>query len=184
MPTLHFSTPVGRCGVAWNEAGQISGFRLPGDRWPAEHRPDTAAPEQEAPSAAPGAGEQPPRATVPPFIAALVTRVQLHLAGQSQDFRDLPLAWERVTPFQAQVLRATAEIPPGQALTYGELAARLGAKPGAARAIGGALGANPWPLLVPCHRVVGAGGKLTGFSSRGGVELKARLLALEGYAWA
>lgn len=189
MPRHAFSTALGSCGIAW-EGDRITGFLLPGDafaggpeapeRTPVDSdRPADTAPIRNASTAA-DAGTEP----LPPFVAALATRVQEHLGGRLHHFRDLPLAWERVTPFQARVLRATVEIPPGQALTYGELAASLGAPPGAARAIGGALGSNPWPLLVPCHRVVGAGGRLTGFSSRGGVEMKARLLAIEGYAWA
>ena len=82
-------------------------------------------------------------------------------------------------PFQQAVLRATARIPRGQVRTYGQLAAQLG-KPGAARAVGNALAANPFPLVIPCHRVVRAGGRLGGFG--GGSALKRALLAREGVA--
>jgi methylated-DNA-[protein]-cysteine S-methyltransferase len=71
-------------------------------------------------------------------------------------------------------------VPAGRTCTYGDLAALLGEPPGSSRAIGAALGANPWPLIVPCHRIVGAKDRLTGFSAPGGVRTKARLLAIEG----
>ena len=85
---------------------------------------------------------------------------------------------ERVPPFHRRVYAAARKIPPAATLTYGELAARIGA-PGAARAVGQALGRNPFALIVPCHRVVAAGGKAGGFSASGGVTTKLRLLALE-----
>lgn len=193
MPLHTFSTAIGCCGIAW-EGDLIAGFLLPGDTYAGRPEssahastpffPTVATAHASTTAHASDSTAASETASIPSFIAALVERVQAHLGGRLEHLKDLPLDWERVTPFQARVLRATVEIPPGQALTYGELAARLGAAPGTARAIGGALGANPWPLLVPCHRVTGAGGRLTGFSSRGGVELKARLLAIEGYAWA
>ena len=88
------------------------------------------------------------------------------------------LDWSQVTPFQRDVLELCAQIPSGQKMTYGQIAKRLG-KPAASRAVGAALGSNPWPVLVPCHRVVGQKGKLTGFSAPGGVETKQRMLAME-----
>ena len=106
--------------------------------------------------------------------------MQRHLAGELQDFADLAYDWSIVTDFQRRVLRAVLAVQPGRTATYGDLARTIGAKPGAARAIGGAVGANPWPLLIPCHRILGAGGKLTGYSGPGGLATKARLLALEG----
>ena len=122
----------------------------------------------------------PPPASCPAAIAALVARVQRHLAGDLQDFADLTYDWSRVTEFQSRVLRAVLAVKPGRTATYGDLARVLGAKPGTARAIGGAVGANPWPLLIPCHRILGAGGRLTGYSAPGGLTTKAALLALEG----
>ncbi len=83
----------------------------------------------------------------------------------------------RVTPFQFKVLEALSAVPYGETVTYGEVAARVG-KPGAARAVGAACGANPIPLLVPCHRAVAAGGGLGGFG--GGLPLKKKLLAHAG----
>jgi methylated-DNA-[protein]-cysteine S-methyltransferase len=88
------------------------------------------------------------------------------------------LDWSAVTPFQREVLEVTAAIGRGFCLTYGQVAAKVG-KPKAGRAVGAALGSNPWPMLVPCHRVVGGTGKLTGFSAPGGVEAKRRMLDLE-----
>lgn len=88
------------------------------------------------------------------------------------------LDWSMVGNFDRRVLEHTAAIQWGQTRTYGELAAMIG-KPGAARAVGAALGRNPWPVLIPCHRVVGANGKLTGFSGFGGVHAKKRMLAIE-----
>ncbi|KQO64365.1 cysteine methyltransferase [Methylobacterium sp. Leaf87] len=89
---------------------------------------------------------------------------------------DLALA-PRGTPFQLTVWQALTEIPPGETISYGELARRIG-RPSASRAVGAANGANPLPIVVPCHRVIGASGALTGFA--GGVETKRFLLALEG----
>lgn len=85
-------------------------------------------------------------------------------------------AWERLTPFARIVLRELAKVPYGARLTYGELAARCG-NAGAARAVGSVLSRNPWPVLVPCHRVLGAGGKLAGFGK--GTEAKLALLTFE-----
>lgn len=107
--------------------------------------------------------------------ARFVTTIQEYLAGRSRDL-DLPLDM-RGTPFQISVWRQLCLIPYGQVITYGELARRVG-KPGAARAVGAANGANPIPLVVPCHRVVAAGGALGGFG--GGLPLKRKLLELEG----
>jgi methylated-DNA-[protein]-cysteine S-methyltransferase len=83
-----------------------------------------------------------------------------------------------VGDFERRVYDVARNIPPGRTLTYGDIAKRIG-EPGAARAVGRALGANPFPIVVPCHRVLGADGKVGGFSARGGVETKIRILAIE-----
>ena len=106
-------------------------------------------------------------AATPDWVRELVARVERHLGGEPQDFT-------------RRVYEATRKVPAGRTCTYGELAGMLGEPPGASRAIGALLGANPWPLIVPCHRIVGAKGRLTGFSAAGGVRTKARLLAIEG----
>lgn len=98
-----------------------------------------------------------------------------YFAGELREF-DLPLAPEG-TPFQQQVWQALQTIPYGTTSTYGKLAAQLG-KPMASRAVGAANGRNPLPIIIPCHRIIGANGKLTGF--RGGLRFKEALLALEG----
>ncbi|HEX7124788.1 MAG TPA: methylated-DNA--[protein]-cysteine S-methyltransferase [Thermodesulfobacteriota bacterium] len=117
--------------------------------------------------------EHPADGPLPPRLAEAVAALRAYLAGTPRPDVALDLAG---TPFQLAVWRALLEIPYGATVTYGELAARLG-RPGAARAVGAAVGANPVSLLVPCHRVVGAGGSLTGFGW--GLALKRRLLAHE-----
>lgn len=102
-------------------------------------------------------------------------------ASNSWRFWRLQLDWSQLTPFQKSVLDHTASIPRGQKRTYGEVARAIG-KPLASRAVGAALGANPWPVLVPCHRLVGANGSMTGFSAPGGIRMKQRMLALEACA--
>jgi methylated-DNA-[protein]-cysteine S-methyltransferase len=109
------------------------------------------------------------------FLADLSERLRAYATGELVTFDDIPLAING-TPFQMAVWRATRAIPRGQTRTYGQLAAEVG-RPGAARAVGAAEGANPVPIVVPCHRVVGASGDLTGFG--GGLALKRRLLELE-----
>jgi len=99
-----------------------------------------------------------------------------YFAGKVGDFT-IPLDLTGVTPFQRRVLKACAAIPRGQALTYGELARRAG-HPGAARAVGRVMATNPIPIVIPCHRVVGKDLRLHGYG--GGLEMKKRLLELEG----
>ena len=112
-----------------------------------------------------------------PDIRAIVAGIRALLAGGDVEF-DLDLvALETCPPFQQAVLRATHRIPRGQVRTYGQIATQLD-KPGAARAAGNSLAANPFPLVIPCHRVVRAGGQLGGFG--GGPAMKQALLALEG----
>ena len=110
-------------------------------------------------------------------IDAVARAIAAMLSGESVRFSLALLALGTCPPFQQAVLRATARIPRGQVRTYGQIAAQLG-KPGAARAVGNALAANPFPLAIPCHRVVRAGGQLGGFG--GGSALKRALLDLEG----
>lgn len=101
-----------------------------------------------------------------------------YLAGKPENCPNVSLDWERVSGFSRQALSMLqAQVPPGQWVGYGELAGRCG-RPAAARAVGRALAANPWPLLVPCHRVLGSAGQLTGFA--GGLDIKLFLLKTEG----
>lgn len=171
MAELTFSTALGACRITWNDVG-LTSLRLP-----------EARPEASDMATAPESGSVPPEtdlATAPAWVRELVARTREHLAGRTQDFADVPLDWSRVSAFQQAVYRQTAAIKPGGTSTYGAIARALGLGPDGARAVGAALGSNPWPLVVPCHRVVAADGKMTGFSAPGGVRTKVRLLALEG----
>lgn len=158
MPHALFPTPLGECGIAWTETG-LTGFFLPGG-------------EGRLPREAP--------AEPPSWVAAIIVRVQRHLGGEPQDFADLNYDFSRLPEFNRAVLRATLDVKSGHTTTYGGIASAIGQPPAASRAVGTALGANPWPLLIPCHRVVAASGKMTGFSGPGGVDTKVKLLALEG----
>jgi O-6-methylguanine DNA methyltransferase len=109
----------------------------------------------------------------------LATSIQAHLAGEPQDFSDLELCYQDVSPFAQQVYRAARAVPCGSTTTYGEISKSL-SKPGASRAVGTALGHNPFLIIVPCHRVLASGGKLGGFSAPGGVRTKELMLASEG----
>jgi methylated-DNA-[protein]-cysteine S-methyltransferase len=102
-----------------------------------------------------------------------------YTAGKTPNWPELPLDFTRLTPFQTAVLTALYAIPSGKVCTYGELAALVG-NPKAARAIGKAMATNPFPLIYPCHRVIGANGKMVGFSAEDGVKLKEFLLKHEG----
>jgi methylated-DNA-[protein]-cysteine S-methyltransferase len=156
MPGRTFDTALGPCTVAW-EGREVTGFRLLG-----------------------GDEASVPEGDVPAWVQPLIARVRQHLAGAPEDYTDLPFAFSRVSAFQGEVYRGALQVKAGQTLTYGGLARAIGQPVAAARAVGTALGQNPWPLLVPCHRFVGADGTLTGFSAPGGIKTKLRLLALEG----
>jgi methylated-DNA-[protein]-cysteine S-methyltransferase len=114
----------------------------------------------------------------PPVVQRAMERINALLAGGRDDLADLVLDLDTVAPFNRRVYEVARAIPPGETSTYGQIARAVG-EPGAARAIGRAMGDNPWPIIVPCHRVLGADGKAGGFSANGGVETKARLLTIE-----
>jgi methylated-DNA-[protein]-cysteine S-methyltransferase len=111
---------------------------------------------------------------------AVSRQIADYLSGTLNTF-DLLIDWSIMSPFQKNVLRTTFEIPRGEVRTYGEIAAQIG-KPRAAQAVGRAEATNPMPIVIPCHRVVAADGSLHGYSARGGLETKAWLLKLEGFA--
>ncbi len=168
-----FDTPIGVCGVAWHTRGNgkskvtVTAFQLP-------EKSSRFAEERLA-----GISGGRPAKSLPAAVRALIESVHHHTSGIPQDFRKVSLALEDVPPFAQSVYTLARTIPPGETMTYGELATALD-QPGAARAVGQALGKNPIPLLVPCHRVLAAGGKGGGFSAHGGLSTKTRLLELEG----
>ena len=156
-----FGTDLGICGIAWTEAG-VSRVCLP------------EATAERTRAGLPGdPGDPPPR------IQAVIDGVVRLLAGAPEFFDDPPLDLTGVPAFQRRVYQVTATIRPGETMSYGQVAARLG-QPGAARAVGRALGDNPVPIVVPCHRVLAADGKLHGFSAPGGLATKRRMLQIEG----
>jgi methylated-DNA-[protein]-cysteine S-methyltransferase len=122
-------------------------------------------------------GGEPVEAPGSPVLAEAIRQVEAYFAGRRRDF-ELPLDWSLISGFNRQVLRELASgVPYGAVVGYGDLATRIG-QPGAAQAVGVAMGANPLPVVVPCHRVVESDGGIGGFG--GGLETKRRLLALEG----
>ena len=161
-----FPTAIGTCGIAWR--GQaIIGVQLP----EASEAHSRARMQRRFP----GVAELPP----PPEIQTTIARTTALLEGARDDLCDVILDMTGVPPFNQRVYELARRIPPGRMLTYGEVAAQLGV-PGAARAVGQALGHNPFAPIVPCHRVLAAGGKTGGFSANGGAQTKMRMLEIEG----
>ncbi len=161
-----FETPVGRCGIVWTNQG-IAGVLLPeskvtltrsrlGERYP------------EAREAKPPAG-----------VKRAIDAILALLAGKPAKLDGIDLDMRSVPPFHRKVYDAARAVGPGMTLSYGDIAERVGS-PGAARAVGQALKKNPFAIIVPCHRVLAAGGKIGGFTANGGISTKQRLLALEG----
>ncbi|HEY7800958.1 MAG TPA: methylated-DNA--[protein]-cysteine S-methyltransferase [Hyphomonadaceae bacterium] len=169
MSSYHiFETAIGWAGLAWSEGGLIAAH-LP-ERDPALVRKSFAR-------RTPGATESPPTTEV----AELVEGVRALMRGEKPDLSAARIDFARVPEFNAKVYEITRRIPAGETLTYGQIAAKLGDRL-LARDVGAALGKNPWPIIVPCHRVTAAGGKLGGFTARGGAETKLKLLEIEGAA--
>jgi methylated-DNA-[protein]-cysteine S-methyltransferase len=161
-----FDTAIGWAGLAWADKGLVG-----------VHLPD-ADPELARRSFLrkfPDAQE----ATPPPVVEKVIADIRELLVGKAVDLLDAPIDIGRVPEFNARVYEIARAIPPGETLTYGEIAERLGDKL-LARDVGAAMGQNPWPIVVPCHRVTAAGGKLGGFSARGGSNTKLKLLIIEG----
>jgi methylated-DNA-[protein]-cysteine S-methyltransferase len=162
-----FDTAIGPCGIAWSAAA-LAAVQLPETTRAATLARMRRHVGQEVPELAP-----------PAFVQAAVARIQALLEGAHDDLADLPLELGDLPPFHQRVYQVTRAIAPGQVLTYGEVARRVG-EPGAARAVGQALGHNPFAPVIPCHRVLAAGGRSGGFSAVGGVDTKLRLLEIEG----
>jgi methylated-DNA-[protein]-cysteine S-methyltransferase len=161
-----FDTSIGWAGLAWGDNGLI-GVHLP------DSDPDIARASllRRFPGVTP--------ADLPPDLATVINGIRALLRGEKPMLLDAPLDLARVPEFNARVYAMTRQIPPGETMTYGAIALKLGDRH-LAQAIGGVLGRNPWPIIVPCHRVTAAGGKLGGFTARGGTRTKLKLIAIEG----
>jgi methylated-DNA-[protein]-cysteine S-methyltransferase len=116
-------------------------------------------------------------------VKKIIAQLEEYFQGHRQQF-ELDIDWGQLTAFQQTALRYTYQIPFGEVRTYGQIATEIGRSTGAARAVGRAMATNPIPLIIPCHRVVGADGALTGYRELGGIETKAWLLEFEGHAQA
>jgi methylated-DNA-[protein]-cysteine S-methyltransferase len=160
-----FDTKFGPCAIAWSRRG-VCGVQLP--------ERTAAATSQRLLERFPGASESVP----PADIRRVIDDIGALLDGESSDLTGVTLDESGVPEFHRRVYAVARTIAPGATLTYGEIAARLG-EPGSARAVGQALGQNPCPIIVPCHRVLAAGGRAGGFSAAGGVSTKLKLLEIE-----
>lgn len=162
-----FETAIGPCGIAWGEKG-IVGAQLP----------ETDEVATRARMAARCAALE--EAVPPPAVQAAMVALAAVLAGTSKDLLlDVVLDEDAVPAFHRRVYALARRIPVGETRTYGELAESLGSK-GLARAVGQALGRNPFAPIVPCHRILAADGRPGGFSAHGGALAKLRMLAIEG----
>lgn len=163
-----FETAIGACAIAWGPRG-INGIQLPmgnADKTRIRMQQRYGAIEEVEP---------------PEAVQAAIARIQALLAGEPDDLADIALDFEGVPAFNRGVYDIARRIPPGETLTYGDIAKQLGGVE-LSRDVGQALGRNPCPIVVPCHRVLAAGNKPGGFSANGGVETKLKMLAIEGAA--
>ncbi len=159
MAMLLFETTIGKCGVRWSEAG-ITEVVMPRSRGLLGERLETSS-------------------GVPEAIGGAVAGMVALLDGERRDLRWVALDDRHVGAFRRRVYAATREIEPGSTASYGEVARAIG-EPRAAREVGVALAQNPFPIIVPCHRVLAATGALHGFSAPGGLATKRRMLEIEG----
>jgi methylated-DNA-[protein]-cysteine S-methyltransferase len=168
MPTgfTLFDTSIGCCGIAWSAQG-ITCIQLP------ESTRDATVSGMISRSG----GAEP--ADPPAWVVKAIEQIARHLEGHAQDLSHIRLDDARVPAFHRRVYEEARRVGSGETVTYGELAGRAGS-PGASRAVGQAMAKNPFPLIVPCHRVLAAGSRIGGFSAGGGLTTKVRLLALEG----
>lgn len=162
-----FETAGGFCAIAWNGNG-ITRFQLPTHSAAATERNL----RRRLPAAAPG--------TPPPEVAKVIAAAQRYFAGEQIDFTDVRVDLGAQEEFFRRIYEALRRVGWGRTTTYGTLAKELGAGPEAARDVGQAMAHNPVPLIIPCHRVLAAGGKVGGFSAPGGSTAKLRMLELEG----
>ena len=150
---LWFETAIGDCGLRWSEAGLTRVYL-----------PQTAA--------KPSAGEP------PAFVREAAAAITALFEGEPRDLREVPLDFTGVPEFHARVFAALRLVDPGELCSYGDLAKAVGA-PNGAQAVGRAMGSNPFPIVVPCHRVLSSTGALHGFSAPGGIVTKRRMLEIE-----
>ena len=171
MSCLHryciFETANGFCGIAWSDAG-ITRFQLPAKSAEAAERMML----RRTPEAEPGAP--------PSTVSAAVAAVKRYFEGEETDFSQFALDLDGQDEFFKRVYAVARRIKWGQTTTYGTVAKEMQGGPEMARDVGQAMARNPIPLIIPCHRVLAAGGKLGGFSAPGGASSKVRMLALEG----
>lgn len=161
-----FATAIGDCAIAWNAADRLTGVWLPEASSArlrariAQRRPDAAETEPNR------------------DIAATVAAISTLLCGARTDLSEIRIEDSMLEPFDRQVYVAARTIPPGRVITYAALAERIGGA-ASARSVGQSLGRNPFPIVVPCHRIVAARGELGGFSAPGGAATKRCLLTIE-----
>lgn len=167
-----FDTPIGTCGLIWSGRG-IAGLQLP--------EATAEATRERVKRRWAGFGADVVETVPPAGVQRALDRIQGLLAGGTVGLEDIPLDLDAVPEFHRKVYEVARTIPPGQTMTYGEIAKRLGV-PHESREVGQALGRNPIAIIVPCHRVLGADGKMGGFSAGGGVATKRRILEIEGAA--
>jgi len=162
-----FDTAIGTCALAWGARGLI-GVQLPEENGEAATRTRMRRRFPDLTEAVP-----------PESAQKAVAAIQALLQGAPDDLGDIELDMSRVSEFHQRIYAIARRIPPGQTRTYGEIAAELGDK-GLSRAVGQAMGHNPFAPVVPCHRVLAAGNKPGGFSAGGGALTKLRMLDIEG----
>ena len=162
-----FETTMGFCAIAWSDAG-VARFQLPTKTAEAAER----LMRRRAPGATPAAA--------PKGVAAVIEAAKRYFAGEETDFSQVRLDLADQDAFFAQIYDSLRRVGWGRTTTYGALAKEVGAGREAARDVGEAMAKNPAPLIIPCHRVLAAGGKIGGFSAPGGSKTKARMLELEG----
>ena len=163
-----FETAIGACAIAWGPRG-INGVQLPmrsAEKTRNRMRQRYGDIEEVAPTAE---------------VQQAIERIKCLLAGEADDLTDIALDLDDVPAFNRGVYEIARRIPPGKTLTYGDIAKQLGGVE-LSREVGQALGRNPCPIVVPCHRVLAAGNKPGGFSANGGVDTKLKMLAIEGAA--
>lgn len=160
-----FESAIGSCGIAWGEQGIVCSLLPEAGAAATRARMQRMLPEV-------------PELEPPNSVRAAIAGVVGLLRAEPWDLAEIVLDMRDVSEFRRKVYAAARRIPVGKTVTYGELAREVG-DPGASRAVGQALGHNPFAPIVPCHRILAAGGRTGGFSAQGGVKTKLRMLAIE-----